>query len=68
MEDITQRLALQVSEQLPGILQHLLQGGFDPEDQDLQLQCHLTCSRLTYLGSEVAALVVVGFLPVVVKT
>ncbi|KAK3684645.1 hypothetical protein LTR37_020077 [Vermiconidia calcicola] len=45
MEDITQQLALQVSEQLPGILHELLQGGFDPDSQPLQLECSLTAGN-----------------------
>ena len=45
MEDIARQLALQVSEQLPGILQNLHQNGFDPERQLLQLECSLTAGN-----------------------
>ncbi|KAK3055656.1 hypothetical protein LTR09_003577 [Extremus antarcticus] len=42
MDDITQGLARQVSEQLPRILEELLQAGHDPATQPLQLNCTLT--------------------------
>lgn len=45
MEDIARQLALQVSEQLPAILQTLQEGGFDPESNPLQLECSLTAGN-----------------------
>ena len=42
MKNIAQQLAVQVSEQLPSVLDQLMQGGFDPENQSLQLECSLT--------------------------
>ena len=44
MEDITEQLALQVSQQLPGILQRFFQGGMGPDHQPLQLECTLTAA------------------------
>ena len=45
MEGIARQLALQVSEQLPAILKSLQEGGFDPENQPLQLECSLTAGN-----------------------
>lgn len=45
VEDIARQLALQVSEQLPGILQSLQESGFDTERQLLQLECSLTAGN-----------------------
>lgn len=47
MEDVARQLAMQVSEQLPGILHQLVQGGFDPGDHPLQLECSLTAGDTT---------------------
>ena len=46
MNSIAQQLALRVSEQLPGILDQLIQSGFDPEQQKLQLECSLTSGNV----------------------
>lgn len=45
MEELARQLALQVQEQLPGILQTLQEGGFDPDSQPLQLECSLTAGN-----------------------
>ena len=45
MEDIAEQLAFQVSGELPAILQALQEGGFDPENQPLQLECSLTAGN-----------------------
>ena len=45
MDDIARQLALQVSEQLPGILQTLHESGVDLEHQLLQLECSLTAGN-----------------------
>lgn len=42
MEHIAEQLAAQVSAQLPSVLHRLLQDGFDPGDNPLQLECSLT--------------------------
>ena len=42
---IAQQLALQVSEQLPSVLQQLRDHGFDPDNQALQLECSLTAGN-----------------------
>lgn len=53
MEDIVRQLALQVSEQLPQILQNLQAGGFDPVDNPLQLECTLTAGNGHHMDSRV---------------
>lgn len=45
--DVAQQLAAQVSEQLPSVIYGLLQDGFNPDDQRLRLQCHLTAPNNT---------------------
>lgn len=43
-DGIAQQLSLQLSERLPGILNQLLQTGFNPADEELELQCSLTAT------------------------
>lgn len=52
MDTITQQLAWQVSEQLPGILDQLIQQGYDPASIPWQLECSLTA---TNTGLQMAA-------------
>jgi hypothetical protein len=42
MDDVAQQLAIRVREQLPAILQDLLQTGHDPLGQPLKLECSLS--------------------------
>lgn len=45
MDNIAQRLAWQVSQQLPGILEQLVQEGYDPAAIPWQLECSLTTAN-----------------------
>ncbi|KAK5173772.1 uncharacterized protein LTR77_002453 [Saxophila tyrrhenica] len=42
MDEIAQQLAMQVSEQLPAVLEAILRAGHDPASQPLHLECSLT--------------------------
>lgn len=49
MDTIAKQLALQVSEQLPGILDELIQEGYDPASIPWQLECSLTTANTGFL-------------------
>lgn len=41
-EGIARQISVQLSERLPSILNQLLETGYNPDDQELKIQCHLT--------------------------